>query len=188
MNGSRHLWTIAGEVQAVIARYLEEREGKRFYGKFKRIDMLRLTKLRVWSWRYKVGIEEILILTLPYLRKSLSTQQKARYGLGCSVAALTGAGNEKILVEALRQKYPGNEHQDAWRERERRKQLEAEEIEETDGLQVRARQARGMLESDSVKHYIESYRRRVLGMRRKMNQQLGSARRKRKHYRGNPWL
>lgn len=188
MNDARHLWTLAAEISAVIESWLQEHEGKRIYVRFKKIDLLRLTRLQVWSWRYKVSIEEILSLTLPYLRKSLSTVQKSRYGLGCSVASLTGIGNEKILIEALHQRYPGGEHVDAWRDDERRKQLDAEEHEELDGLPVRSKQVKGMFDCDSVPVFLKSYRDRVIGIRRKMASEVDNPRRRRKRYRGNPWI
>ena len=188
MNDAAHIWKLSSDMVAVIENWLREKENKLLYAHFKRIDLLRLTRLQVWSWRYKVDVEEILSLTLPYLRKSLSSSQKKKYGLGCSVAALTGVGNEKILIEALNIKYPGAEHRDIWRERERRRQLAREAGEDTGGMTTRVRVPASMLESDSVASYIQSYRTRVLGARHKMEAEVGSAKRRRKYYRGNPWL
>lgn len=188
MNDTRYLWMLADQIAAVIVRWLKEHENKDLYVRFKRIDMLRLTRLQVWSWRHMVSIEEILTLTLPYLRKSLSSRQKSSYGLGCSIAALTGVGNEKILIEALRLRYPGGEYRDIWREQERRRQLEAEATEDSDGLHLRVPTARGLLDYNSTADFLSSYRARVIGQRIKMNNSLNGARRKRKKYRGNPWL
>jgi hypothetical protein len=187
MNSSRHLWTLSAAISATIERWLQEHEHKRIYVRFKKIDLLRLTRLQVWSWRHKVSIEEILSLTLPYLRKSLSTNQKARYGLGCSIASLTGIGNEKILIEAIHQKYPGGEHRDVWRDQERRRQLEVERQEEMDGLPVREKVVKGMFDCDSIPVFLQSYRARVVGTRRKLAAEASDSKRKRKHYRGNPW-
>jgi hypothetical protein len=187
VNQARHLWTLAGEITAVIEHWLKEREGKLLYAHFSKTDMLRLSRLQVWSWRHKVPIDEILSLTLPYLRKSLRSDQKARYGLGCSIAALTGVGNEKILIEAIKIKYPGGEHRDIWRERERLVQIEREAEEDADGLQVKS-SGRSLLECDSVPLFLESYRRRVLAARRIASKETINSKRRRKRYRGNPWL
>lgn len=177
------------EIATRIEAWIREREGKRvFPGRLKRADLLRLTRLRVWSWQYKVEIEEILSLTLPYLRKSTVGQMKSRYGLGCTIAALTGTGNEKILVEALRLKYPGGEHRDIWRDAQRAAQLAAEEYEDNDGLVPHSRRVKGLLESDSTADFLSSYRRRVLAARSRNAAELGSARRRRKKYYLNPWL
>lgn len=188
MNSAKHLWALAGEISAIIESWLSEHEGKTLYAHFKKVDLLRLTRLQVWSWKYKVSIDEILSLTLPYLRKSLSSTQQTRYGLGCSIASLTGLGNEKILVEAIRQKYPGAEHRDIWRQAERRKQLDLELEEDSDGLPVRHRVMPGMFDCDSVVGYLKSYRVHVLGVRQKLAAESSRASRKRKLYRGNPWL
>ena len=188
MNDSRHLWALSAEISAVIERWLQEHEQKRLYVRFKKVDQLRLTRLQVWSWRHFVSVEEILSLTLPYLRKSMTVSQKARYGLGCSVAALTGRGNEKILIEAIRQKYPGAENRDIWRAEERQKQLAAEAAEDMDGLVARDKPERGLFDCDSVPDYIKSYRGRVLGVRRKLSLEAGNPLRRRKIYRGSPWI
>jgi hypothetical protein len=182
------LWALANEIRGVIVRWLLEHEGKQFYGRFKKVDLLRLTRLEVWSWRHKVSVEEILTLTLPYLRKTLTAAQKTRYGLGCTVAALTGSGNEKILINALAQVYPGNEHRGIWRRSEQRRQMEAERAEETDGLPIREKKFKGIMEAESVEAFVQAYNNRALRARASLNNELRSAKRKRKHYRFNPWL
>ena len=188
MSAESHLWTLANEIRGVVIRWLEEHEGKQFYGKFKRVDMLRLTRLEVWSWRHRVPVEEILTLTLPHLRKTLTVGQKTRYGLGCNVASLTSEANERILINALAQEYPSSEHRNRWRDREQQKQLDAERLEENGGLPVKAKRVRGILEFDSVEDFLQSYNNRVQSARRRMGNELASTKRKRKHYRFNPWL
>lgn len=185
MSADRQLWRLSQRISTLIGLWLKEHEGKTLYVQFKPADMLRLTRLQVWSWRHKVSVDEILTLTLPYLRKSLRNEQKKRYGLGCSIAALTGAGNEKILIEAIRQKYPGGEHRDIWRQSERQRQLDAEAGEESDGTAVRARPASSLFDADSIAAYIKSYRARIAVKRRQAEVQPW---RRRKRYAGNPWL
>jgi hypothetical protein len=188
MNDAAHIWKLSGDMVAVIETWLRENEDKLLYAHFKKTDLLRLTRLQVWSWRYKVPVDEILSLTLPYLRKSLSSGQQKRYGLGCSVAALTGIGNEKILIEALNIKYPGAEYRDIWFQQERQRQLDREAEEASDGMPARVRPVVGILEADSVASYLQSYRARVLKTRRRMEAEVCSTKRRRKHYQGNPWL
>lgn len=150
--------------------------------------MLRLCRLQVWSWRHRVSIEEILSLVLPYLRKTVGTDQKQRYGLGVSVATLTGKTGEVILVEALAKKYPGNEHVDRWRQIEQERQLRAEQMEETDGLAVRAPKLVSIMEADSVEDYLKRYTQRIRMARKQFRDTQADPERKRKAYRGNPWL
>lgn len=182
------IWTLANEISGIIGRWLEEHEGKKFFGKFRPLDLLRLTKLQVWSWRYRLDIEEILTLILPPLRSAMSARNpRHRYVLGVTVAALTGRGAEQILLSELRENYPALENRAIWRDQERQRQLDRERREEGE-VEVRESRFKGVLEAESVADYIESYRKRALATRRRMNAELASAKRKRKRYRGNPWL
>ena len=166
---------------------MKEREGKTLFVRFKPIDRLRLTRLRVWCWRYHIELDELLSLVLPYLRKSITTQQKARFGLGVSIAALTGIGAEKILIEALKQKYPGGEYIEDWRERERNRQLLAERTEDMDGLRpARFSGPFRILDAESPSDYLKSYRQRVTAKRDSLRS-AQSDKSRRKPYRFNPW-
>jgi hypothetical protein len=187
VSDTPHLWNLANEIRDQLVRWLESREKKQIYGKFKRLDMLRMTKMQVWAWRYGLEIEEILDLVVPYLRDTVTTKQKKKYGLGCSIASLTGEGSEKILVNALKQEYPEGEYRYIWRQREQERQLERERLEESDGLTVREREPRGILDFDDIQEYLQYSARRVERARRRWDLEYGAKRRSKK-YRGNPWL
>ena len=188
MKEADQIWALADSIATRIQQWLEAHEGKRVYLQFKRVDLLRLTRLQVWSWRHYVSIEEILTLTLPYLRKSMRSEQKNRYGLGVSIAALTGEANEKILIEAIQQQYPDNEHIARWRQEEQERQLLAEQLEETGGLAVRVPALVSILEADSVEDFLQRYSNRVTAARNRFREVHTDPKRKRKLYRGNPWL
>jgi hypothetical protein len=144
--------------------------------------------LKVWSYRYHVSVPEILSLVLPYLRKTINTNKK-RYGLGVTIAALTGAGAEKILCEALFQKYPTDEHVSVWREAERMRQLEAEAREERGGLEQKHISGPvSLLEADSAEKFLESYSKRIITRRDRLRAAYSDPERKKLHYRSNPWL
>lgn len=179
---------MANEIVTGIEHWLKEHENKLWYAHLKKVDLLRLLKLRIWCDRHCVDLDELLSLVLPYLRKSITTKQKSHFGLGVSIATLTGNTAETILVEALRQKYQGKEHIVIWRERERQRQLDAEAREETEGLAMRQPRIGGILEAASAQDFLQSYRRRVMAARDKERAAYNDARRRKKRYRGNPWL
>jgi hypothetical protein len=189
MQQISYVWATAQGVTKEIVRWLEEREGKKFFARFKQPDLLRLTRLQVWSDRHHVSVYEILSLVLPCLRKTVATHTKKRYGLGVSIAALTGAGAEKILIEAIVQTYPEAEHISEWRERERLRQLEAEAKEERGGLVSRHRRGpMNVLDAETPQDFVKSYSKRVIAERKHIRAAYSDPKRKELKYRFSPWL
>lgn len=189
MQQMSYVWATAQSVTKEIVRWLEEREGKKIFARFKQPDLLRLTRLQVWSYRHHVSVYEILSLVVPCLRKTMARHSKQRYGLGVSIAALTGAGAEKILIEALAQTYPDAEHISEWRERERLRQLEAEATEERGGLAVSHRRhgPMNLLDAETPQDFVKSYSKRVIAERKRTRAAYADPKRKELHYRGTPW-
>lgn len=184
-----YVWSTAQEVVADIEHWLRVYENKTLFIRFKQADLLRLTRLKVWSYRYRISVSEILSLILPYLRKTLRTETKKRYGLGVTIAALTGSGAEKILIEAIRQKYPSDEHIAEWREAERTRQLEAEAREERGGLEQKHISGPiSLLEADSAEKFLQSYSKRIITRRDRLRAAYSDPERKKLPYRSNPWL
>jgi hypothetical protein len=188
-NQVSFVWLTAQGVVAEIERWLVEKDGKTLFIRFKPADMLRLTRLQVWSYRHRVSVYDILSLTVPYLRKTIASHNTKRYGLGVTVAALTGAGAEKILIEAINQTYREGEHVAEWREIERQRQLEAEIREERGGIAVnRVAGPLSILDADSPQDFVKSYSRRVIANRQRSRVAYGDPKRRELRYRSNPWL
>jgi hypothetical protein len=188
-NQVSFVWSTAQGVVAEIERWLKDKEGKTLFIRFKPADLLRLTRLQVWSYRHRVSVYDILSLVLPYLRKTIASHNTKRYGLGVSIAALTGAGAEKILIEAINQTYPEREHIAEWRENERQRQLDVEASEERGGLgTTRVSGPLCVLDADSPKEFIKSYSKRVIANRQRSRVAYGDPKRRELRHRGNPWL
>ena len=149
-------------------------------------DQVRLIKLRVWERRYRILIAEILNVLLPILRSQVR-RPKRRAVIGIAVATLTSQAAEKILSEELRKQYPEGENLILWRDRERERQLEAEARDQCDGLMPRKRDLR-MLDSDGAADFLKQYEADVLATRERSRKELMQEWRRRKLYRGNPWL
>ena len=180
------IFGVANEVAAEIDAWAQRADGKDRRLAYRQDRLLRLTRLRVWSIRYRVPIGEILDLVMPILRARIH-RQNAKYGLGVSIPALTGNGAEEILRKELHKRYPDGEQYKIWKEQTQEHQLAVEEKDEADGLTLRSSGVKSVGEAASISHYLDSYRQRVLGRRKQLRKALDSKWRSRKAYRGNPW-
>lgn len=176
-------------VRRDIASWLEEHEDKVYYARLNDKDLLRLVRLRVWAFRHRVDMDELLTLILPHLRRTLGTLETdvKRFGLGCTIASLTGNTAERILIEALRQKYPDGEWLADWREREIDHQLSVEMEEDLGGLKPKIRGPMNVLDAESSEAFIASYRKRIIATRNRLHTAFSDPKRQ-MPYRHNPFL
>jgi len=153
----------------------------------KQLDRIRLLRLRTWELQTRLDLFEILDIIVPPIREHSKGQLKrteAVYGLGTSVASITGSLALQILSTIIERTYPDNEHLAFWREAERDRQLAAELADACDG-QVRERKT--MQDFDSIESYTTYYS-QLVARERQRNALEESARwRRRKAYRNNPW-
>lgn len=187
MKPEAKFWATVNQIHRELVKWLEEREGHHSYATYKPVDLARLLKLKVWSLRYYTSVPEILDLVVPVLRYMVRTKHK-RYGLGLSLAMLTGIGAEHILEQELKKKYPDGENIAFWKECQRDRQLRVEEQEELDGLEPRQYIPRGILECESVEDFAHKYEARLLKQREEWQRAVRQKWRKRKKYRNSPWL
>lgn len=173
---------------STMSMWVRMRDGKDVPLHLSKADQLRLLKYRTWMFRYYLPVQEILDLTIPILRQQIRRKYvKRKYvrGLGVSVAALTGAGAERILQEQIRKTYPDSEHITIWRERERDRQLAVERAESLGGM---PETDRGLRLSDCAtpEIFMARYERRLQRLRLEAAEADNPQRRKRQ-YRFNPW-
>jgi hypothetical protein len=174
-------------VTTLVERWVESRDNRRVRFTFKRTDQVRLLKLYVWSQRYKLPVVQILDMLVPILRNRVVLKKKS-YGLGVGVASLVGEGAERILQEEIKRYFPGNQLISIWREATREKQLAVERINATEGIVTRSEKELTLLACPSVEEYVRRYRCRATRHREENTvEQLRESRRK-KRYRGNPWI
>ena len=182
------VWSLANGVIAELQHWIETRDKKHIHLKFTPLDQARLTRFRVWEYRYRMSIEEILDLILNPLREQMNLHSR-HYGLGVSVRALLGKKAEAILQDHIKRYMGQVETGITWRQREQEKQLLREKQDELDGLSVReATAGRSLLECDSVKEFIRNYELHITVQREELRKASAQRWRRRKNYRGNPFL
>lgn len=182
------LWALANQITGEIEHWILTHDKKRVRLRFKPLDMARLSKFKVWEYRYKLSTEEILDLILTPLRNQM-TYRKKGYGLGVSVKTLVGNKALQILEDQIKRYYGDGQIRTIWREREREKQLLAEAQDNQDGVITRKSSAPpSLLEAESINGFIQAYEKSVTSQREQLRQASTQSWRKRKHYRGSPWL
>jgi hypothetical protein len=181
------LWRRSNEIQSAIEQWIQDHDGKHVPVRYKRADQIKLLKFRTWQLRYKLSIPEILNLIVWVLRTKMLGRGKG-YGLGVSVRTLVGQGSERILQEEIAKFYPANEHIAMWRDQERERQIEAERNEDLDGMASTNGKVPTLMECDTVDKYIARYKKKILHSRQVHEVEVTKTSRRRKAYRGNPWL
>ena len=180
------LWRYSNEIQSAISRWIEDNDHKHVHLHYKRVDQIRLLRLRTWQLRYKLSITEILNLIVQPLRNQM-TGRGHNYGLGIGVRSLVGHKAEQILQDELNREYPNHEHLALWADQERERQIEAERAEDLDGIVSKSNRTPTLLQFDTPEQFISVYKKRVQHSRQVHETEVTKASRKRKAYRFSPW-
>lgn len=171
-----------------VQDWIEARDGVKIRLALKRIDRLKLLRLRTWEIQTKLDLFEILDIVVPPIRehsKLKLSQSDERYGLGTSVSSITGDLAQQILSTIIERTYPDNEHLTVWRELERDRQLEAERLDTHD---AKPREGRKFLKDfDSPEDYVRYYTSMITKLRDRDLVEGDAKWRRRKAYRNNPW-
>lgn len=183
------LWRASGEITQEIEHWLRLRDSVTLRLHFKASDQVALLRLRVWSTRYYLSVFEILDMVMPVLRHVSRRPRKQLKGLGVNVRTLTGQAAERILTQELPKIYPNGENRVAWKTKQQEMQLAAEAVHDADGLVSRqAPSCSSLLTAGSVQAFVSSYRLQVVGKRVAYREAVDQKWRRRRRYRGNPWL
>lgn len=180
------LWKRANELVAELETWIASHDGRSLRLSVSEDDQVRLLKLRTWMFRYHLPVNEILDILIPLLRDRVK-RKKISHRLGVAIRTLTGHGAEEMLVVELNRKYPGGEHVHAWKEAERERQLEVEQLEMSDGMPEKQMKLFNILDYPSTNAYLDDYRARIEAKRKLVSSESVPVWRKRKNYRGNPW-
>lgn len=186
-KGVHEVWRKAIELTALLLRWVETRDGETRFILLSKPDQLRLLVLETWSIRYRLPVLEILDIVVPFVRLRWKSRGRVVSLLRFRIAALAGNSAEVYLREQLAKRYPNGENYAAWRQREIEHQLLVEEAEELGDLHTRSSPI-GLLGFDTGEAYVAAYRERVLKARAAYNKEASARWRKRKRYRGNPFL
>jgi len=185
MDKLGEVFFIAGEIIILMEDWMKRRDKKRTVLRFKKDDKVRLLKLRTWSLRYHVSITEILDMIVPPLLEQVRYKS---YGFGMPIRVLTGKSARRILSYQIDKRYPGQENLLVWKEAEREKQLRDEKLEELEGIPLKAKVHAALVDADSVEDYMDKYTDQIMQKREMERKAVSQKWRRRKRYRGNPWL
>ena len=144
-------------------------------------NQLRLLAFRTWSLRYKLPYAELFGLLIPKLREMFVLNPKSAMGVGAPF--LVCRRSEAILEKAILEKYPQFEHLDAWREREKERQLAVEHAIALGGLQEKDNQLNVWDDN-----YVERYLASVRAKREERAKEENSKWRRVRKYRNSPWI
>ena len=186
-NRMAELLRACGWMTRELEVWLEARENKSVRLRYKPVEQARLLRLSCWCQRLHISVMEALDLLLPILRRKIRRKKKS-WALGVSLRALCGDAAREILEDRIAYHYPNGEHKTIWREREREKQLRLEKEEELEGFKAKEPQPISLLSCETAEDFITQYSKRVLAKRHENQKAVLEAWRKRKAYRGNPWI
>lgn len=176
---------LANQVAGILQDWLQADKQKAIHVSFTKDQQLRLLKLRLLSQRYKLDIPEILDILVPVLR-SRFMHNKRTFGLGININVLCGQAAERWLFEELKKHDPDDDHVVEYKARARDRQIDVELTLDSDGVNDRVQYS--ALDAPDIPSFIEAYRKRVLSKRTEDEKMRNDPSRRRKPYRGNPWL
>jgi hypothetical protein len=164
-------------VTRVVVEKILKSIGRKYY-QLRPVDELRLLTLAVWAERYKVSLEFVVTTLVTFWSKVV--RAKARGGIGVKIWTLVGKKSHEVLLEEIARQYPNKENEDEWRWKKRLQQVEANPR----GL-VRVAT---VLDTDNVADFCKIYSKRMTRRGRLIDRATSSVLKRRRAYRGNPWL
>lgn len=176
---------LANEVVGILQTWIQADKQKSIHISFTKEQQLKLLKLRLLSERYKLDIPEILDILVPLMRDRFM-HNKRTFGLGININVLCGQAAERWLFEELKKHDSDDDHIVEFKARARDRQIEAELALDSDGVAERVQYS--ALDAPSIPLFIEAYSKRVLSKRTEDEKMRNDPSRRRKPYRGNPWL
>ena len=187
-NPLLELWSATSGVMAEVEQWLSAHDKKKIRLNYKLADQVRLLKLRVWCIRYDTDIPEILDLVVRVLRAQIPTKFKSSWGIGVPIRSLTGKAAERLLKDELERLYPGGENVFARRNALKQQQLHDERMLDLEGALPKRERLIKILDANSAQEFVEHYRERVTRIKERTQKEERQSWRKRKPYRGNPWI
>ena len=168
-------------VYKVVVGVLREEIKTDFVLRLKPTDKIRLGILQVWAERHKVTLRYVVRTLLTYWRsRPFMLRKKKKKGLlGVTVASLTSPKTEVIIEQAMLRDFPDGQNVFESQQRERLHLLGL------DGLRGRAK---NLINESAPDESCIMFSRRVEHRRTKLDNAAASESRRRRKWRGNPWL
>ena len=163
-----------------IAKWLHEDFDRQFNMKLREIDFYRLYNVWIWSERYKLSIRQILQVLVPYWSKRFKRRKGKAWGLGVKLHTFAGKHSQRKLEEYVAEAFPTGENFALAKQKRKFKLL---------GLAQRELvKSRSIVECKTIEEFVRKYGRRVGARRKELDKAEQQQSRKRRPYRGNPWL
>lgn len=141
-------------------------------------DRLRLTIFQSWATRHKVPLNYVLKTLVGYWRSKTRRPGKKSV-LGVTLAALTSRTSEEILKARIAKDFPSGENVTQWNLNAQRVLL---------GLAEPRGKVKSLIDEDKPEHSCKIYGERIQRRRNKLDSAAAGQRRRRRAWRGNPWL
>src|ERR1035437_3240016 len=169
------------QVYKVWVGVLREENKTDFVLRLKPTDRNRLGILQVWAERHKVTLGYVVKTLLAYWRsRPFMLRKKKKKGLlGVTVASLTSPKSEVILEQAILRDFPDGENVSEYRQRERLHLL---------GLDGQRGRAKNLISETAPSESCIIYAERIEHRQMKLDNAVASESRRRRTWRGNPWL
>jgi hypothetical protein len=179
-NEKRALRRQAFRVKVILLKLLKEKWGIENYH-LRPADQPRLVMFAVWAERHKVPLSYVLttVITMGRVIGTCHKKKKTKVGLGLSLAALTSKKFEAMLVERIREEYPGETNIDEWRLREKEKAL---------GLTEPRGKISALVDLRFTDAILYNYSQRIDKRAKRFEKGNGAQWRRRRRWRGNPWV
>lgn len=115
----RQIAAVTTRIAAEVAEALTAATGRTIWH-LSETDRFKLYRLWIWKQRYKVSLEYILSVLVPYFTKGVEKRTgKKSKGLGISIPVLCGDVAEEILQERIDKDFPDGENLSHYREQEK---------------------------------------------------------------------
>jgi hypothetical protein len=176
----REMRKTSRQVYKVVVRVLREEIKTDFVLRLKPTDRIRLDILQVWAERHHVTLDYTIRTVLAFWRSRPFMRKKKKKGLlGVTVASLTSPKSEVILEQAILRDFPDGQNVSEFRQRARLHLLGL------DGLRGRAR---SLINEKTPDESCIMYASRIERRQTKLSNAEASESRRRRKWRGNPWL
>lgn len=115
----REVTAVTIRIASEVTTALEASTGRTIWH-LSETNRFKLYRLWIWKQRYKVTLEYILGVLVPYFTKGVEKRTgKKSKGLGISIPVLCGDVAEEILQERIARDFPDGEHLSHYREEEK---------------------------------------------------------------------
>lgn len=144
----------------------------------KAADLWRLTIFQSWSERYSISLHYVLRELIAFWRERTRRPGKKSV-LGVTIPVLTSSKSEEILREKILKDFPSGENISQHKLQEQRRLL---------GLAEPRGKVKSLIDEDRPEQSCILYGERIQRRRRRLDSAAAGQRRKRRAWRGNPWL